>query len=410
MPVDDPIFYKRPEEYVERFRELSREAVADRLRTNRVGIFMSGGLDSTTLAATACQVLRERDSSSEVLAITQTDTDLPEERKCAELAARHLGIPIRYFDWGSVSVDLEWEQNPQPSSEPVSGLWTMPGNQRFWREVESTGRVVFHGEGPDNALQFDWWPYASQLLRGRKYMRFVRDLSATLTTQWRPPFWTRFTRGLETWAARETEVLLPFPDWINPGLEARLRLRARWDQFLSPTTVAHPWRPEGYASFQFANWQELFEWHDASRTRSCYEVRHPFMDLRMLRYLLAVPALPWCRAKHLVRRSMEGVLPEPVLRRRKTGLRCSTVMDRVRRASLVPLLLAPGFDSYVVPDRVPAVASKNMWEFGADLRARALNSWLRNRTPIGQNCPVEEYPSNEAAFESTKKTSSKEAL
>jgi len=34
---------KREEEYVERFQELLDKAVSDRLRTNRVGVFMSGG-------------------------------------------------------------------------------------------------------------------------------------------------------------------------------------------------------------------------------------------------------------------------------------------------------------------------------------------------------------------------------
>jgi asparagine synthase (glutamine-hydrolysing) len=410
MPVDDPIFYKRPEEYVERFRELSREAVADRLRTNRVGIFMSGGLDSTTLAATASEVLRERHGSSEVLAITQTDTDLPEERECAELVARQLGIPIRFFDWGSISVDQTWEQHPQPTSEPGTDPWTMRAHKNFWREVESAGRVFLFGEGPDNALQFDWWPYVSLLIRERRFGRLVRDLSSTLASDWRPPFWTRARRGVETWLAGEKERPPTFPEWIEPTLATRLQLRARWAELPSPTTVPHPLRPEGYASFQYANWQELFEWHDAGRTRSCFEVRHPFMDLRVLRYLLSIPALPWCRAKHLVRRSMQGVLPKPVLRRRKSGLRCSALMEKVRRAGLAPFVPTVGISAYVVPDQIPAKASRNMSEFGAELRARALNLWLRNQLPMGQNCAVEDYPSNEAVFESTTKTTGKEAI
>lgn len=49
LPIEDPISYQRADEYVEHFRELLRRAVRDRLRTNCVGVFMSGGLDSTTL-------------------------------------------------------------------------------------------------------------------------------------------------------------------------------------------------------------------------------------------------------------------------------------------------------------------------------------------------------------------------
>jgi asparagine synthase (glutamine-hydrolysing) len=410
MPVDEPIFYRRPEEYVEHFKELLRESVADRLRTNRAGVFMSGGLDSTTLAVTARDLLRDRHGSSDVQAMTQTDATLPKDRFCAGLAARHLGIPIRYFDWGSESVDPEWEHSPPLTSEPVSDLWTMRGHKKFWRETETCGRVFLFGEGPDNALQFEWRPYVSHLVRERKYGRLLGDLSATVTTQWRPPFWTRMTHGMGNWWAGQKVRPSAFPAWINPNLEARLQLRARWEAVPSPTSVIHPLRPQGYASFQFANWQELFEWHDAGRTRSCYEVRHPFMDLRVLRYLLSVPAMPWCRAKHLVRRSMRGVLPRPVLRRPKTGVRCSTIMQRIRRVGLAPFVPARGLSSYVVPDRVPASTSDDIWEFGADLRARSLNLWLQNGLSMRQNCAVGEYPSNEATFESTNETCTEEAV
>ncbi|MGA9381234.1 MAG: asparagine synthase-related protein, partial [Phormidium sp.] len=51
LPTDGYIRYKQASEYVEHFQELMEKAVGDRLRTNQVGMFMSGGLDSSTLAA-----------------------------------------------------------------------------------------------------------------------------------------------------------------------------------------------------------------------------------------------------------------------------------------------------------------------------------------------------------------------
>jgi hypothetical protein len=51
LPVEEPIHFKRADEYSDRFSELLRAALRDRLRTRRVGVFMSGGIDSTTLAA-----------------------------------------------------------------------------------------------------------------------------------------------------------------------------------------------------------------------------------------------------------------------------------------------------------------------------------------------------------------------
>jgi asparagine synthase (glutamine-hydrolysing) len=410
MPVDEPVFYKRSEEYVERFKELLGVAIADRIRTNRVGVFLSGGLDSTTIAATSRDVLRDRHGSPDILAITQTDADLPREHQCAGQVAQHLGIPIQYFDWGRESVDPEWEQKPRYTSEPTLDPWTLTAYQKYWRQIESSGRVFFYGEGPDNALQFEWRPYISYLVRRRQYGRLARDLSATLISQWRPPFWTRITSGLQNWWTGEKERESSFPAWLNQDLEARLQLRTRWQQFFSPANSVHPLRPQGYASFQIALWQDLFEWHDAGRTRSCYEVRHPFMDLRVLRYLLAVPALPWCRAKYLLRRSMRGILPKSILRRPKSGLPCATIMERVRGAGLAPFVPAPGLSCYVAPERVPTKPTSEMWEFGGDLRTRALNLWLQKYIAMRQTYGVEDYLSDEPNSKPAREAANKEII
>src|SRR2546429_7176016 len=57
LPVRAPLHYTRPNDCVEEFRELLDRAVTDRVRTNNVGILMSGGLDSPTVAASAKRTL-----------------------------------------------------------------------------------------------------------------------------------------------------------------------------------------------------------------------------------------------------------------------------------------------------------------------------------------------------------------
>src|SRR6185503_18884623 len=85
------IRYRDRDSYVERFNELLQRAVQDRLR-DRVAVSMSGGLDSTSLAAVAC------DSGADVHACAVVyDKLIPdEERHFATLAANRLGIPISY--------------------------------------------------------------------------------------------------------------------------------------------------------------------------------------------------------------------------------------------------------------------------------------------------------------------------
>ena len=53
LPVEEPIYFQRADDYSDRFKELLQAALRDRLRTRRVGVLMSGGVDSPTLAAVA---------------------------------------------------------------------------------------------------------------------------------------------------------------------------------------------------------------------------------------------------------------------------------------------------------------------------------------------------------------------
>ena len=57
LPIEAPLHYRRADEYVEHFQYLLQTAVGDRLRTDRVGVFMSGGLDSPGWPRRRCDIL-----------------------------------------------------------------------------------------------------------------------------------------------------------------------------------------------------------------------------------------------------------------------------------------------------------------------------------------------------------------
>src|SRR5579859_1369422 len=68
--IEEPLWLNRPEEYVERFQELLLKAVRDRLPRGPSGIFLSGGLDSTSVAAVACKIAKQDRVSGPLLAYT----------------------------------------------------------------------------------------------------------------------------------------------------------------------------------------------------------------------------------------------------------------------------------------------------------------------------------------------------
>src|SRR5262249_4393136 len=118
-------------------------------------------------------------------------------------------------------------------------------------------------------------------------------------------------------------VNLPPPPAPCIGLKARfakrLDLTVRFNRAYE-RSVSHPWRPRAMASFQSANWLSLFECLDPTFAGGSIEWRHPYLDLRMLQFMLRVPPLPLSRGKNIIRLAMRGKLPDEILYRPKTPL------------------------------------------------------------------------------------------
>src|SRR5207249_2248040 len=206
--------------------------------------------------------------------------------------------------------------------EAVINPWNMAADLEEYRSVAPHSRVVFYGEGPDNALLYEWKPYISYLVRNRRFARLLADIGMHMIRHRRIPLVSTVPRIVKDWMERD-QWLLPFPDWLNASFASRMRLRQRWDDHAQrgARLPSHPVRPIAYWSFHTPLWEALFRRMDAQETAAPIEIRHPFLDLRVLRYMLAVPTIPWCRAKYLERRAMRTALPLSVLRRPKSPLK-----------------------------------------------------------------------------------------
>jgi asparagine synthase (glutamine-hydrolysing) len=374
LPIDEPIHLRRSSDYVEWFRELLDAAVRDRMRSDRVGIFMSGGVDSSTLAAAACE-----NADGEVRAFTSVFDRYGNDRRYAQMVADHLGIAIDFYDGDRERIDPEWNNAQIHTSEPVVFPFNVAVQRRYYRGVSSFGRVFFWGEGPDNALGYEWRAYLSYLVNRRRWGQLLADAGRFAVSQRRIPLLSSLPRMLKD--RRHLNAWEPsYPAWLDVKLQSRLELRARWEQIRNRAGQGHPVRPTAYWSFASPLWSAMFEGQDPGNTMAPLEVRHPFLDLRLLRYMLAVPVIPWCRAKHLLRHSMRGALPQAVLRRPKTVLSGDPMMDQLRELDPLPSAPARGLRKYVDPGRVPPqkLLGSHANNFWMNLRPISLNYWLKN--------------------------------
>lgn len=373
-PLDEEVSYKRPEDYVERFRQLLHLAVKDRLRSDRAAVSLSGGLDSTSVAAFA-----RRLGQHDLRAVTMVyDSLIPDnERHYSGIFAKSQNIPIEYLAcdryYTSVSPDFLKARSAQPSQNVLPAL-----DADFWKLASRNSRVLLTGEGGDVGL-YPSTSHFRRLLRSRRLGRFLADGARySIAQRGLPPV------GFRSWIKRRFVIrdkwYVDFPEWINQDLQSHFELRRRWEAMNLPARATHPHRPEAAAALLATYWQNCFEELDPGMTRACLEYAHPYFDLRLLRFLFSVPPVPWTLDKYLIRSSLRDMVPEAVRLRPKTPLAGNPLLPFLsnNRAafSKVPQNVASYVDlsKYRAFVESPAAFSENSYAF--PLRVTMLSAWL----------------------------------
>lgn len=329
-PVPDPVRYRRDMDVIEGFDARITDAVRDRLPTDTAFVLMSGGLDSTTIAAVA----RSLDITRTLFALTAVyDRFLPDrERHYSELAAEYLRIPVHHVSADRDPLWLDWAGKrptlPEPIDEPV-----LTRSALSLLERAGDARVGLTGNGGDPALH----PAASHLPAFIKELVNGRLPSAALHYRWTEGRWPRIEirKSLRRWLGKKRSgEHPPIPPWLNRDLSNRLDLSGRWRRHTEGKTPAQTLRSVAVELTFSPLWSRLFEMFDPGVTAAPIELRHPYFDLRVLSFLLALPPIPWCTDKTLLRKAMKNRLPDPLLRRPKTPMGVSPVHERLQKISI----------------------------------------------------------------------------
>jgi len=373
------LHYKKRQDYIENFRSLLRAAVQDRLPRGPVATFMSGGLDSSSVAATARGLLgKDEDHRSGLQAYSVVyDRLIPDqERRFAGRVADSCGIPLRYLVADDYQLFQHWRDGDpgpaEPCDQPLGAI-----DHDLYAQIAAHSRVVLTGEGgdpclvgsPDAVIRLlktgKLWDVASGYMRCALWQRCVPKVGLRTLLRGR-------IKGEESCV----------PGWINPELALKLDLSHRWREVeREAVPITHP-RPKAYKSLTSGWWANTFELYDPGNSPRPVESRHPFFDIRVVNFLLRLPTLPWCVGKQIIREAMIGFLPPEVLRRPKTALAGDPVIELLKQPqsgwvdSFQP---APALLHYVAPSRIAPIAGKRNFSAAAsmNLRPLTLNHWLR---------------------------------
>jgi asparagine synthase (glutamine-hydrolysing) len=319
LPIEEPLRLKHPGEYLESYRALLTLAVGDRLPEGKTSLYLSGGLDSGSVCAATARLARENGSLAAVKAFTISWRPLfddPEPR-FAELTARYLGLAHEILEENSIRPDEQYGAVNSP--EPTAELF-LDRDHRFYQRICEHARVVLAGDGGDDVLTGQSWPYLKYLCARGQWTEVLSSFGGYLGSHgWFPPLRGGFRNKLRRFIGAQGATQ-EVPAWINGEFARRIGTDAEDCFREQPSIEEHPLHPDAYRALHAGYWASVHETEDAGRTGVFLETRAPLLDLRILRFLLRVPPVPWCINKELCRQTMKGELPRRVLGRPKAPL------------------------------------------------------------------------------------------
>lgn len=384
--------------YERRFRELFEQAVRCRLRTDGpVGTALSGGLDSSSIAVVARDLLSSTDP---LFAFSNVYDDAPtsDEREFIERVTERGGIDSEYVFMDDVGMLDDREPMGRHYDRPPHDTMHHAIWERMKRADEAGANVVLEGALGDSATGYGLG-LIPELLRTGRWRRLAGEIRAISDLGGAPrhrvflhhavaplvPPVVRRTyrrvRGEPVLAERKNPTLRPeFVDRV--GLDEKLRARYSTGSVLRETARRRQCR-----SLTFGTITASLETTDLVAAAFGVEPRYPFTDRRLVEFSLAMPPTQqlsegWTRS--IIRRSLADLLPEEIRTRVwKTDMSQGFWNSLAREeARLQRLVSDPGpIERFVDPDALRAAherfsETQNTRDGRALWRALSLSTWL----------------------------------
>ncbi len=339
------IVFRSDREYVEGFLQVFGDAVRARLRCDgRVGIMVSGGLDSSSVAAVAATQLREQGGRLSAFhaapragsqgAVRQGQV-ADESADVEAIARMHPNIDLRIHRTGRTPFDeleMSFRMTGAPARNPSNVGWF----DGIYAAAETEGvRVMLAGHKGNATISYTGLRSLAESARkghwrhvwrevqalglatgyGRRYIlrhQVVRPLTPPLVAG----LLQRLTRAprASTWEATASAIKPEFA--IAMHVEQRVR-GAKLDQLSSRGL-----RELEFRTAVVMGATDVLDTYSGFRPWFGIETRDPTSDRRVVEYCFAIPGSQYLRngvGRWLIRRAMEGMLPDQVRTRTTIG-------------------------------------------------------------------------------------------
>lgn len=302
--------------YASKFRELLRDSVRISLPTSLpVGTYLSGGIDSTSIAYLVNEILNSTPSATTMSsegqelfsAVYREPLEQGDERPYIEETIHALKTKANYV---FPSVEGRWEDIKQfvyYVDEPMAVF----NYYAFWclsRKAREKVKVVFYGHGTGILGELEsveeYMHYFRELWRKKEIPTLLIEVIGAL-----PRVTISSIKTIDAIATRSSKSGIK--GFLAPKFAAR---------FLEKAQVEDLSLSSEYQHWIAGNLVDCLRGSDLVSSAFSLEARYPFLDHRIVQFAVSLPTTQRVRkgsSKYVLRNAMKGVVPDAVRKSRK---------------------------------------------------------------------------------------------
>jgi asparagine synthase (glutamine-hydrolysing) len=307
---------KQDQSYASELRQLLRDSIRIRLPTSLpVGTFLSGGIDSTSIAYLVNDILNSTPSVTTIggdgqelfSAVYREPLEQGDERPYIEETAHALKTKVNYVSPSVAGGMEDIKRFAYYVDEPMAVF----NYYAFWclsRKAREKVKVVFYGHGTG---------ILGELESVEEYMHFFRELwrkkkIAALLTEMIGAIPRATTSSIKTLSAIWTQNS---KSGIKELLATQFAARFPAEAPIEPLSM-----DSEYQHWIAGNLVDCLRGSDMISSAFSLEPRYPFLDHRIVEFAVSLPTTQRVRkglSKYVLRNAMKGVVPEAVRKSRK---------------------------------------------------------------------------------------------
>lgn len=395
-----PLTLKSDKEYEEKFLEVLRAAVKCRLRADGdIGIMLSGGLDSGSIASIAAPILNERREKLKAfsfLPIKEYKNNLPkrllpdEHEYIESISNKYKNIELCYCRVEEKNSISNVEENIDIFEEPYKIIENM-----FWvnevieKSAISGCKVLLDGQFGNLTISYGDFPtYLYSLLKSFKFISLNKEISeAAKRVKGRPitaykVLLKKILQKHNLMKLDKTDNITIINDYMNQKWNSSQRIEAKG--LNKEMDKIHDIEEIRRVIVNNVFFSHLGEFETKISLAKKIARRDPTRDKRVIEFCMSVPMSQYVRygrERFLIRRSMKDILPDKIrLNYSVRGLQAADWLQRLESEWLnIVNLVNKSLDDreinkYINSDEIRALIN----EIGRDIKDSGKGLEIRN--------------------------------